>query len=279
MNGKRAQYMQRGLDEPPVYNIPLFMLFNNATTYNKSAWVYHMMRRLTGDDVFFPVMQRYIEAYDMGAAQTADFLAFLKQEIPDPVVDWDTYFNQWLFLAGHPVYIGQHVSNDVLEQNGYRNTVTLRQIQSVENVPDVFEMPVTIRFMGVDEFQDTVIMMNERVMTFSFYTQFKADSIEIDPNDDILCEKAVNTVTSVEEDDTTPVSVAPIPVQRGNAISVSVPEGALVSVYDVSGVRLSQFTEESNMAIINTTGWPIGLAVVTVQSRSGLKTITVPVIE
>ena len=279
LNYKRDRYLRNGLSEPPVYGIPLFMLFNEATTYNKSAWVFHMMRRLVGDEAMFPAVRSFFAKYDMKSAQTADLLEHMKEEIPSPLIDWDLYFDQWLFKAGHPVYIAINQASDVLSQSGYRNTVTLRQVQSAEGVPTAFEMPVTVRFLGTENIYDTTVVMRERVMSFSAFTQFEVDSIDVDPNDDILCQSNSNTITSVNEEFETRVSVSPVPVQHGEMLNVSVPAGSTITVYNVTGTLLTSFVEQTDFARISTAGWPIGLAVITVQSNGNLQTITVPVID
>jgi len=142
MDARRTRYMRRGLDEPPVYDIPINIIFNEATTYSKSAWVYHMMRRQNGDALFFPALQSYIKKYHLAAAQTADMLALFKEEMPNPPVDWDTFFDQWLVKAGHPVLNGIVSANTIAEGGMYRTRITITPMQSGENLPSDFQFPL-----------------------------------------------------------------------------------------------------------------------------------------
>ncbi|MCX6140528.1 MAG: M1 family metallopeptidase, partial [Candidatus Kapabacteria bacterium] len=96
MWSKRGDYMAKGLDEPPVYDIPLSNIFNQPTTYAKASWVYHMMRTLVGDDLIFPALRGYLAKYAQSSAQTFQLLDHLKSTILNLPVSWDVFFDQWL---------------------------------------------------------------------------------------------------------------------------------------------------------------------------------------
>jgi aminopeptidase N len=57
---KRLWYLYSPTNDIPIYApAKTSSIFNYATTYAKAGWVYHMLRQMLGDDVFFPTMRKY----------------------------------------------------------------------------------------------------------------------------------------------------------------------------------------------------------------------------
>jgi aminopeptidase N len=71
----------------------------NVNSYQKGAWVLHMLRRELGDETFWKGMQLYYKTYRDKNALTSDF-----QMIMETVSNKNLgkFFNQWLFVAGQP---------------------------------------------------------------------------------------------------------------------------------------------------------------------------------
>jgi aminopeptidase N len=71
----------------------------NPNSYQKGAWVLHMLRRELGDDLFWKGMRLYYESFRNKNALTNDL-----QKIMERVSkrDLGKFFNQWLFVAGQP---------------------------------------------------------------------------------------------------------------------------------------------------------------------------------
>lgn len=71
----------------------------NANSYQKGAWVLHMLRHELGDDLFWKGMRLYYVNYKNKNALTSDF-----QMVMEKVSNKDLgiFFNQWLFTAGQP---------------------------------------------------------------------------------------------------------------------------------------------------------------------------------
>ena len=71
----------------------------NPNSYQKGAWILHMLRRELGDDLFWRGMRLYYEDYRNKNALTRDF-----QMVMEKVSNRDLgkFFNQWLFVAGQP---------------------------------------------------------------------------------------------------------------------------------------------------------------------------------
>ena len=96
----------------------------------------------------------------------------------------------------------------------------------------------------------------------------------------VLCQKTTQTITSVEEDGgILATAVGPVPVRRGNQFHMMVPQGAHLRVIDVAGNTLDVQSEASEMAILDTSNWPLGLVSIVVESGGKFKIVSVPVIE
>jgi aminopeptidase N len=68
-------------------------------TYEKGAWVLHMLRERIGTDAFWRGIQSYYRQYRNGNATTADFRRAMEAASGQ---DLDEYFRQWLYQGGIP---------------------------------------------------------------------------------------------------------------------------------------------------------------------------------
>jgi aminopeptidase N len=62
-------------------------IFSYATTYQKAAWVVHMLRGVMGDELFFNMITEYRARYEYGAADTEQFRAIC-EEIYGSDLEW-----------------------------------------------------------------------------------------------------------------------------------------------------------------------------------------------
>jgi aminopeptidase N len=71
----------------------------SAFSYQKGAWVLHMLRRKLGDEVFFRALRRYYQDHANSTATSDDLRHALEAESG---LDLGAFFRQWLFRAGLP---------------------------------------------------------------------------------------------------------------------------------------------------------------------------------
>lgn len=71
----------------------------NMNSYQKGAWVLHMLRNLTGDEAFKKGLQTFYERFRNSNVLTADFMNIM-EEVSGK--DLDHFFKQWLYTGGHP---------------------------------------------------------------------------------------------------------------------------------------------------------------------------------
>jgi aminopeptidase N len=71
----------------------------NTNSYQKGAWVLHMLRYEVGEDKFWKGMRFYYEKYRNGNAITDDFRKCM-EEVSGK--DLEYFFHQWLYVSGQP---------------------------------------------------------------------------------------------------------------------------------------------------------------------------------
>ena len=94
-----AQY-----DQDPDYrivhdNLDDMSRVTSGATYQKGAWVLHMLRKRMGDEAFWAGIQAYYAAHMNGSATTDDFRRAMEQASGENL---EAFFRQWLYQGGNP---------------------------------------------------------------------------------------------------------------------------------------------------------------------------------
>jgi aminopeptidase N len=71
----------------------------NANTYQKGAWVLHMLRGYVGDSAFWAGIRDYYRSYRDSSVTSADFQRVMERA-SGRRLDW--FFRQWLWRPGYP---------------------------------------------------------------------------------------------------------------------------------------------------------------------------------
>jgi len=71
----------------------------NANSYQKGAWVLHMLRHEIGDEAFFAGLRLFFERFHNSNVLTDDFKNIMAEVSGR---DLDKFFHQWLYVAGQP---------------------------------------------------------------------------------------------------------------------------------------------------------------------------------
>ena len=120
-------------EEPREYESLL-----SPNSYEKGAWVLHMLRRELGDEVFFAGIREYYAALRDGVAWTAD-LERIVEEVSGRDLGW--FFAQWLGRSGHPV-----LETAVSPGEDGSTEILVRQVQPGEP----FRLNVEVEIRGVE---------------------------------------------------------------------------------------------------------------------------------
>ena len=149
----------------------------NANSYQKGAWVLHMLRHEIGDAVFWRGIRAYYKKYALSNALSEDF-----QEVMEEISgkNLDKFFQQWLYQPGHPVLKikSRKVSRRKAE-------ITIRQVQDY-----IFDF--TLELEVVDETGQKhrkKIDIHSREHTFKMKLKGELDRVIIDPEVRLLYEE------------------------------------------------------------------------------------------
>jgi hypothetical protein len=73
-------------------------------TYNKGAWIFHMIRRMLGETAFQEMLTTLVKRYKFQSISVAELQAliagFLPKDFPDPKLD--SFFENWIYDVGVP---------------------------------------------------------------------------------------------------------------------------------------------------------------------------------
>jgi aminopeptidase N len=154
----------------------------NANSYNKGAWVLHMLRGETGDSAFFRGIRRYYATFRDSSVLSEDFERVMERAAGR---DLRWFFRQWLYQPGYPRL-------DVTWQAdaaGRRVTLRVRQAQSA--AWGRFRLPrVAVRFAaaGGGAVGDRTIALDpaRAEQTFTFSLPRAPAGLAVDPEGRLL---------------------------------------------------------------------------------------------
>lgn len=150
----------------------------NANSYQKGAWVLHMLRKEVGDAAFQKIIQSYYQQYKGGNAGSPDF-----QKVAENVSGkkLDTFFQQWLYQPGLPrLRVKWRFDGDKIRL----------QVQQLQQ--PLFQFPLEVAFSGADGRQTIhQVRVSGAVSDFSIPAHQKPVQVVLDPSVALLFEGSV----------------------------------------------------------------------------------------
>lgn len=227
-------------------------LFNYGITYCKGAAVHHLLRYTLGDSLYFEVLHQYASRVDLqyNSASISDFIATVNSVTGE---DYQWFFDQWIFTAGHPIYHNNYYI-DPLPDNKWK----LKFVVNQEG--DYFwKMPLTIRIVGSDGLDSTVNVMNTfNGESFEFVLNKKPLKPIFDPQNDIVLKQASTTV-GIDQAEETGVAIIN-PVKDHQLIiylsNKNISSQAVIRLIDINGKVIEQLAANSLCQGKNTIALP-----------------------
>ncbi len=156
----------------------------SGITYQKGAWVLHMLRNLVGELNFQKGIQSYYAKFYNANATTDDFRAAMEKVSGK---DLKVFFRQWLYQPINPIINGTWEYNTSTK----KITIQLKQTQ-MGNI--LFNVPVEIGYYKADSTNPTILKMNltkkQQVQTFT--VEGTPDKLEIDPRNILLSKNSLS---------------------------------------------------------------------------------------
>lgn len=219
---------------------PLATRLFSATTYDKGAWVLHMLRGLLGEGAFFALLRDYHATHRHGVADTDDFIRIAERHAGRPL-RW--FFDPWLTAVGYPVYAIDWRS-EAGAGGGARLTLTLEQQQSEV----VYRMPIDVEVRttaGTERHRiDSDRRRHSAVLELGAPVAAGEDAVRLDP-DGWLLHAAYRTPLDPVAEAGDAVTAAPAPgapsatPELEVTLNGSAPVAGTVRLFDLAGRRVT----------------------------------------
>ncbi len=141
----------------------------NTNTYQKGAWVLHMLRDEVGDAAFFAGLRLFYERYRNSNVLTNDFIKVMEEISGKELED---FFRQWLWTGGHPQ----------LKITARNKKILIQQVQT-----DLFDFPIEFRVLTSGGEKHIRVHVTERSTDVKL--PGKIISFEPDPDVKLLYER------------------------------------------------------------------------------------------
>ncbi|MDP3392986.1 M1 family metallopeptidase [Sediminibacterium sp.] len=168
--------------------MPNFSIISNRTaekevvttglTYQKGAWILHMLRNLVGDANFQKGIQLYYAKYFNANANTDEFREEMERASGK---DLKPFFKQWLYQPINPI-INASWSFDTKQKK------LILKLEQVQNSDMLFDLPVEINYYtkGNASPKTIKVQLNKKEQLFSFPSNSAPEKIVLDPNNILL---------------------------------------------------------------------------------------------
>lgn len=208
-------------------------IFGYGLSYQKAAYVLHMLRHVVGDSLFFGALLEYRDRFAYASATTEGF----RDAVEDVAgLDLDEFFQQWIYGAYFPRY--EYGWTCVAQASGWATRIRIEQVQTNTGL---FSMPVDVRVALADgEALTNVVWVRDTVTEIDLVTDRPVVAVELDPDGWILCQKEEVPLTGDEPVDPTRVRLEgpwPNPGSEDARLVAWAPCPASLSVSDLTGRR------------------------------------------
>jgi aminopeptidase N len=152
----------------------------NTNSYQKGAWVLHMLRGTVGDDAFWAGIREYYASYRDANATSTDLQRIMERHSGQEL-GW--FFDQWLLRGGHPK-LAVSWSYDAGHTTA---TVTVTQQQT----GGAFRLPLDLDFASASGRRRERVVVDRTSQTFTFASSERVTGVIVDPDLWVLLEAEV----------------------------------------------------------------------------------------
>jgi aminopeptidase N len=153
-------------------------------TYDKGAWVLHMLRQEIGDEAFVAVLRAYYDTARLD--RPTDTLTFWQIAEATTGRDLSAFFTQWLLQGGIPRYTLYWT------ERGSGADVLLCPTAAGD-----YRLSLTLRFTANGSTQNTVLNVKESSARAGFPLDFAPTSLTVDPNQAVLAQVQVQPIAEL----------------------------------------------------------------------------------
>jgi aminopeptidase N len=150
--------------------------------YPGGAWRLHMLRRMLGDDVFWPAVTEYVERFAGQTVRTEDFQRVLEARSGRSL---GRFFDQWLYSPGYPK-LQVHFEHDP-EQGQGELEIEQTQVDEKQGIP-CFEFDLEVAWEDAQGRHTRTLHLDGAHTVATLPMPSPPDVIRIDPSGHVLHE-------------------------------------------------------------------------------------------
>ncbi len=171
----------------PLHDVETEDLFKllNGNSYQKGAWILHMLRSQLGDEAFFQGLRAYYATHKNSTATSEDLRVALEKASGENL---KPFFASWIYGAGHPSYELTWSWN--AERRSLR--VSLKQTQAESAFPNW----LPLNFVTAAGTKRIVLKPGEKNFLEEFPMNEAPTSLEADPDETVLKELIVRPLAA-----------------------------------------------------------------------------------
>ena len=149
--------------------------------YEKGSLVLHMLRRITGDHLFFKALNLYCTRHRGGNVITQDLQRAFEETTGRNL---DFFFDQWVYKEGHPEI---EVSSSFDDKKKLLSVTVKQTHKTGDGIVSAFSFPVTIALRDAEGRETRHrVEIKEREHGFTFSLDKAPKAVRFDPEYDIL---------------------------------------------------------------------------------------------
>jgi hypothetical protein len=243
----------------------VWQIFDGDTSYDKGAWVLHMLRHVLGDEAFFDTLRAYRAAFEYSAAGTADCQAVCEATFGGSL-DW--FFSEWIHGSRYPSY-----------EYGWRSVEVNGRHYLLEDIDQVQDTDYQRFTMPLDVVADgrTYVVFNDHDPEhFVIPVPGPVDSVGLDPDnwvmwrDRDLHSYVPGPPTIVETSPAPGAAIGPAAGVHAVSITFHTPVNASASDFALAGATIGalsasfSITADANTVTLSTDPLPPDTYTVTV---------------
>jgi aminopeptidase N len=217
-------------------------VFSGRSTYDKGAWVLHMLNYVLGDSTFDATMKSWMMGPKRyGTATTPEFVKFVEAQTGRSL---QQFFTQWVFAEGYPQYQFSPQTSPYFGGQ-WRSVIYLDQTPS--KTPVFYAMPVQVRVEG-DGWDSLIVLNNTQSGQFWDMIFDKEPKRWIfDPFNNILDGRVDQYLTVASSSSEGIFLLQPNPVKRGEPLRMTLSQGYSLRGFEVIDTRGVSMLRDNTM--------------------------------
>jgi aminopeptidase N len=154
---------------------------SRALGYGKSAMVFHQLRKIIGDSLFYQSFRNFYRDFKFKEASWKDIQNTVESTTGQ---DYAWFFEQWVYQKGAPKLVLKDVKTEDRQLD-----FTLQQLDGKYKL----YIPVSVNYEGTEPTR-TEIWLNQAQQTYQISLAGKPSSLAIDPDFDVFRKLDVNEI-------------------------------------------------------------------------------------